>query len=161
MESNDPSLWKCPANFPLKKSKRRPRLKKSFDFQFCVKQIEAVGNASVATVKDPSANFHAPPPPPPPQQPCGDGWVGVFVVGLWVKGLWALMCGVGADSIPPFLWSRALTRLQVRHVPWHEATRVTPNTQLMVFIRKPLSCITGIELNRIERNTVNTKGRKV
>ena len=62
----------------------------------------------------------------------------------------------------PFLslWSNTRSRLQVRHVPWHEATRVTPNAQLMVFIRNP--CEMYYRAKQKSRETQqNTKGREV
>lgn len=100
MESNNLCCEKYSANFPSpKKTTKRTGLQRRFKSQaaVCVIEIQVEKNASVATVKDPSANFHASPLP----SSAGMWWrLGRSLRGWSAsEGLTgALVCGDG-DSI--------------------------------------------------------------
>lgn len=101
---------------------------------------------------------------PPPSSAGMWWWLGRSLRGWSVSeglmGLCALVCGDGADSIPLFLWSNTHTQLQARHVPWHEASRVTPNTQLMEFIRNLQVVSQGWGKTKLRKILLIPKGEK-
>ena len=94
--------------------------------------------------------------PPPPSSAGMWWWLGRSLRG-WsesegLMGLSALMvCGDGADSMFLSLRSNTHSRLQVRHVPL--ALSYEGNTKYTTYgiHKKPLSCITGLGLNKAER----------